>query len=207
MRLKQALIDLGYKHPDLRPHLRKILARTLSEDVLNEVRRLEDGRTNDPRQWEAVYELLLDANPKMPLVRQALERITKIRGRMRDSPRRLPWGMGGFAQMIADQEVPFRRFPSTVVKKSGNLMKLLKFQDGTYLVMVDKMVEPEMAPYSSEKSAMEGFRRIEAERSGHGYDQGFDEDDLLHLYDPDPEPGQPTQEELDYLDSLEPDWL
>jgi hypothetical protein len=206
MRLKQALIDLGYKHPDLRPHLRKILASTLSEEVLNEVRRLEDGKTNDPRQWETVYRLLLQAKPKLPLVRVALERIAKVRDGMRGAPRRVTWGLGGFAQMVAQEEHPLHKFPYTVVKKSGSDLTLLRFEDGSYLLRVDTGWDTKVHSYPSKSSAMSGFRNAEDDWYGDDsyYDIGFEEEDL---YDREPSDTEPTQEDLDYLDSLEPDWL
>lgn len=178
MRFKQALIDLGYKHPELRPHLRNILGSAQEDTLLGELRRLEDGRLDDKAQWKAVYKLLTSMSLMSPLTQSVLARIARIR----DNTKTLPaysWGMGGFAGLVYSGGYASRRFPGTKrVMKEGRDLELFRYADGSYLLKSDTG-EGYMSSfaYSTRHEALKSYEDKKSQISK--YDTGFeDENDL-----------------------------
>ena len=90
MRLKKALIELGYRQEELRPHLRVILDKIASDSnaLFGVVRELE-RRPKDLDLWEEFVEEMDDWDPETGQGREISRRMKKIREKLGEVSGRL----------------------------------------------------------------------------------------------------------------------
>lgn len=161
MRLKQALVFLGYSKPNLKPHIRPILA-SYDRDLKNEAFGLIRSLEANPKQaevWEDLSDLMIDMNQDR-YFQVILDRISKLRDGMGALSGRLAQAASGQAGLVAqDPESFFSYSPELEDAKPGYEMH--RMGDGSYVILEEGLYGfPKVLDYPNRATAITAFRKM-----------------------------------------------